>query len=59
MPKPNVGADVTGEGETRDMEPADDAAAIAAETGPTAGSGDAELLTGDGGDEQFTVVLLY
>lgn len=52
-----MGADVTGEGETRPMGLADDG--VTAEAELAVGCGEAALLTGDGGDEQLTVELLY
>ena len=55
MPRPGVGADDTGEADTKDKGPADDEATDI----PDDGRGDAALLTGDGGEEQFTAELLY
>lgn len=59
MLSPDEGAEVTGDGDTRDIGPADEAVATDAADAPKVGRGEAALLTGDGGDEQFTVELLY
>lgn len=59
MLSPDVGAEVTGDGDTKAIGPADDAVATDAADALKVGSGEAALLTGDGGDEQFTVELLY